>query len=456
MAEKTKVKEKAEGSDDQSREQLDQFTVLQSTREDSPDADIVEAGDGGGSLDDVPSTGLLSGRPGEGSDQQGDVLPNQQDNTIENLSSERDREIANSLANDAAAIDRESDLGVEPPAVFDGIGVTTGNSRGSQAGDLGSIGLVGGGDAIVQGEGASQGGPDELLSVSEAIPGQSIASEGEELENPDISGDGLFEGQPDLPSNFEVDEPEFLTDDDAETRDEESNESSGSDDSESSSDHAFRGGSGDDVLRGGSGDDRLNGGSGDDVLRGGSGDDVLRGGSGDDVLRGGSGQDAATFSGNREDYTITFDQASNSFQVAGEEGTDTVSDVETFRFADGSYSASDLATEGNTANTDDGTENAETESTDLAYDGHDLLAVNMPSVDDEIASSADLFGDEEEMSLAIDPENLDLSSEYGDHLSEDQDMAAAGEDPFSSDTDIFGDQFDSNLQQNDSLANGMF
>lgn len=88
------------------------------------------------------------------------------------------------------------------------------------------------------------------------------------------------------------------------------------------------------------GDDTVDGRSGDDALRGQSGDDELTGGQGDDVIDGGEGDDIAVFSGNRDEYTVTRNEEgiySVSDSVEGRDGSDTVRDIETFRFADGDY-----------------------------------------------------------------------------------------------------------------------
>lgn len=76
------------------------------------------------------------------------------------------------------------------------------------------------------------------------------------------------------------------------------------------------------------------------------GDDVLQGGIGDDVLFGGQGTDIAIFSGDFADYAIS--QSGDLLTIADlragpdSDGTDTVSDVETFRFADGDRAVTDL------------------------------------------------------------------------------------------------------------------
>ena len=93
-----------------------------------------------------------------------------------------------------------------------------------------------------------------------------------------------------------------------------------------------RGLGGDDSLLGNDGNDTLEGGEGNDTLLGGGGDDVLEGGPGDDVKDGGEGNDTAVYSVRLDDATVTY--VSGVFTIASHLGTDTVTNVETFRFAD--------------------------------------------------------------------------------------------------------------------------
>ncbi|MEL6980706.1 MAG: calcium-binding protein, partial [Pseudomonadota bacterium] len=90
-------------------------------------------------------------------------------------------------------------------------------------------------------------------------------------------------------------------------------------------------------ITGGTGNDDITAHDDGGDLRGAVGNDVLRGGAGDDTLDGGAGADVAVFSANLADYTIT--ESGGAFTVAhdsgGADGTDTVTTVETFRFADG-------------------------------------------------------------------------------------------------------------------------
>ncbi len=109
---------------------------------------------------------------------------------------------------------------------------------------------------------------------------------------------------------------------------------------------SLSGGEGSDSLYGGDGKDALDGGAGNDVLDGGAGNDTLTGGAGDDTIDGGAGNDDVIFSGNWSDYTITYDADDETYTVADNrpgspDGTDTVTGVETFHFADQTITVSD-------------------------------------------------------------------------------------------------------------------
>ena len=65
-------------------------------------------------------------------------------------------------------------------------------------------------------------------------------------------------------------------------------------------------------------------------------DDTFKGNGGDDYFDGGAGTDIAIFSGNKSNYTIT-ETGYARYQVVddqGNDGTDTLRDVETLRFSD--------------------------------------------------------------------------------------------------------------------------
>ena len=98
------------------------------------------------------------------------------------------------------------------------------------------------------------------------------------------------------------------------------------------------GGDGDDDITGDGNANELAGGLGNDTLQGGLGNDTLEGGLGSDTLDGGADQDTAVFAGSSEDVsdaditpagavTITDGNAGD-----GDEGTDTLVDVESAEF----------------------------------------------------------------------------------------------------------------------------
>jgi Ca2+-binding RTX toxin-like protein len=105
----------------------------------------------------------------------------------------------------------------------------------------------------------------------------------------------------------------------------------------------IRGLAGNDSIQGGDGENTLYGGDGDDILTGGAGNDVLVGGAGNDALYGGkSGTDTAVFTGNRADYSVTFDGSKYTVTdpILGRDGIDTLQNVASLQFADGTYAAS--------------------------------------------------------------------------------------------------------------------
>jgi Ca2+-binding RTX toxin-like protein len=76
--------------------------------------------------------------------------------------------------------------------------------------------------------------------------------------------------------------------------------------------------------------------SDNDITYGGAGNDVITGGIGDDVVDGGDGIDTAVFSGRAADYKISFvnGQIVVTDSVAARDGSDRISGVEYFNFAD--------------------------------------------------------------------------------------------------------------------------
>ncbi|WP_395702720.1 pre-peptidase C-terminal domain-containing protein [Aquabacterium sp.] len=77
------------------------------------------------------------------------------------------------------------------------------------------------------------------------------------------------------------------------------------------------------------------------------GNDTLRGGKGDDRIDGRGGTDTAVFSGKFADYTVRYDTTTASYtvtdKVSDRDGSDTLTGVEFFKFADGTRAASAAA-----------------------------------------------------------------------------------------------------------------
>jgi Ca2+-binding RTX toxin-like protein len=82
-------------------------------------------------------------------------------------------------------------------------------------------------------------------------------------------------------------------------------------------------------------DDVLVGTGGHDQIEGFDGADILQGGAGSDTLNGGVGVDVARYAGVRADFKVEkTDEGWKVTDKTGAEGTDTLHDIETLRFAD--------------------------------------------------------------------------------------------------------------------------
>ena len=111
----------------------------------------------------------------------------------------------------------------------------------------------------------------------------------------------------------------------------------------------YYGTSGDDNITATASDIIIYGYAGNDTINAATGDDSVTGGAGNDTIDGGSGNDTAVFSGNFADYSISLDKNSLVFtitdSVSGRDGTDQLTHVEAFAFADGTRQAGDACTE---------------------------------------------------------------------------------------------------------------
>ncbi|MGO8075086.1 calcium-binding protein [Rhizobium leguminosarum] len=100
-------------------------------------------------------------------------------------------------------------------------------------------------------------------------------------------------------------------------------------------------GGGGDEFFGTDGNDIFDGNGGNDIINGEAGNDKLTGGAGNDAINGGDGIDTTIFAGNFANYSFAMNNGDHILTSAAE-GTDTLTDVEFARFADGVY---DFATE---------------------------------------------------------------------------------------------------------------
>ncbi len=97
---------------------------------------------------------------------------------------------------------------------------------------------------------------------------------------------------------------------------------------------------------GGLANDTLIGNAATNNLRGNGGNDTISGGTGNDTIDGGSGIDIATYTGSRTGFTLTKTASGfNLVDIRGSEGTDALSNVERFKFADGSIAVDVGATQ---------------------------------------------------------------------------------------------------------------
>ena len=199
-------------------------------------------------------------------------------------------------------------------------------------------------------------------------------------------------------------------------------------------DDTIHGGGGDDYIGSLGGNDELYGDAGNDTLSGGEGNDTLVGGEGNDSIDGGIGDDTVVFSGNIADYIINFDPSTNSYNIShagtgggisktatvGDDGTDTVTGVEHFKFNDGTRSAPTITAfnpEDGATEVDESSDIIVTFSEDIAF-GNGTIAIRESSVDGTLVEAFDVNNSENNLSieggtLTIDPTNdLDAGQEY--------------------------------------------
>jgi 20S proteasome alpha/beta subunit len=104
------------------------------------------------------------------------------------------------------------------------------------------------------------------------------------------------------------------------------------------------GGAAGNVIHAGDGWNFIEGGADNDQLYGGAGHDFFIGGGGNDTIVGGTGTETATYSGSRSNYLITYNATTQTYTIVDQrpgspDGTDTVTAVGFFAFADVTLSA---------------------------------------------------------------------------------------------------------------------
>ncbi len=94
---------------------------------------------------------------------------------------------------------------------------------------------------------------------------------------------------------------------------------------------------------GGAGNDVITGNDLNNILNGGTGNDILIGGAGADTILGGVGTDTAVYSGLLSAYVFAYEAIKDLLHITGgADGSDSVSGVENFNFADGARTFAQL------------------------------------------------------------------------------------------------------------------
>jgi len=137
----------------------------------------------------------------------------------------------------------------------------------------------------------------------------------------------------------------------------------------------FNGTAGDDIANGSNpifgfgGADTLNGNAGDDILNGNGGNDLITGGAGSDAINGGAQTDTAIYTGPVGNFAfgLTPTNQLTVTDLTGAEGTDTLTAIETLRFAGVNYNLVNGTSAPNTLNGTNGVDLI------LGQDGNDTI-----------------------------------------------------------------------------------
>jgi len=183
-----------------------------------------------------------------------------------------------------------------------------------------------------------------------------------------------------------------------------------------------------DHIDAGAGNDTVVGSQGDDIIIGGAGGDTIIGGAGDDIIVGGSDTDTVVFRGRSTEYNILYnDDGSYTVEdtVVDRDGTDTVTDTENFRFADGLVAAEDLtlsaqlidgAVEGVEYNTTSGLHGYTDKNGGFTFKAGDEVTFNVGGVTLGVATAEDVRTGQTFLQDVADIERTNLNDEYLENM----------------------------------------
>ncbi|WP_297431034.1 cadherin-like domain-containing protein [Sulfurimonas sp.] len=168
-------------------------------------------------------------------------------------------------------------------------------------------------------------------------------------------------------------------------------------------------GSGDDVINSGTGNDHISAGSGNDIITGGEGRNFIDAGAGDDtvnitegdgrasyeIVRGGEGDDTVVFEGNRDDYTVSHEDANGRFRVENidtQENQYIYDDVENIKFADKTVATHDA--QGNIISDLQAPDITKLAITDIIDASGDYSSVTMQGTGAEVGNTIILYDED--------------------------------------------------------------
>ena len=168
-------------------------------------------------------------------------------------------------------------------------------------------------------------------------------------------------------------------------------------------------GSGDDVINSRAGNDYISAGVGNDTITGGEGRNFIDAGAGNDtvnitegdgrasyeIVRGGEGNDTVVFKGNRDDYTVNYEDTNGRFRVENidtQENQYIYDDVENIKFADKTVATHD--TDGNVISDLQAPDITKLAITDIVDATGDYSSVAMKGTGAEVGNTITLYDED--------------------------------------------------------------